>query len=323
VGKKKITPDIISEKVKYDSDDPAIWVNKIKPSKSIVFGTDKDSDGAIYAFDLEGNIIPEKSIYNLKKPNNIDIAYNVKISDDLKTDILVVTERERKKIRIFAIPSMAPLDNGGLPVFENEHEGYRQPMGIALYTSSIDNSVYIIVSRKKGPASGYLFQYKLVQDEGALSLKLVRKFGEFSKEQEIEAVAVDNELGFIYYSDENYGIRKYFAEPDMGNEELYCFGKNIFEHDIEGIAIVKYKGGKGYLVVSNQQNQSFSVFSRKENKFIKEIYLETKDTDGCDAVSVPLNDTFNTGIFVAMNNSRNFYFYNLEKLGLPSNIKDQ
>ena len=311
-----IEPDIITEKVKYDSEDPAIWINKRDPSKSIVFGTDKNTDGAVYAYNLEGEIIDGMTVPDLKRPNNIDIAYDVKIGNQLKADILVVTERERKQLRIFEVPSMLPIDNGGLKIFEGESNEYRQPMGVALYTSSVDGAVYVIVSRKTGPENDYLFQYKIIPQMGKVSLELVRKFGDFSGEQEIEAIAVDNELGFIYYADENYCIRKYYAEPEMGNEELACFGQGVFEHDIEGIALVKEESGTGFIIVSNQQNKSFSVFSRKENDYIKELELGTKDTDGCDAVNLPLNETFNKGIFVAMNNSKNYYFYNLGKLSL-------
>ena len=55
-----IYPDIITENVLHDTDDPAIWINPTDPSKSIVFGTDKDTDGAIYAFDLDGKIIKKE-----------------------------------------------------------------------------------------------------------------------------------------------------------------------------------------------------------------------------------------------------------------------
>ena len=76
-GKKLpvIAPDVITEKTLHDTDDPAIWINKNDASKSIVFGTDKNTDGAIYAFNLEGKIIEEKTIRNLKRPNNVDLEY--------------------------------------------------------------------------------------------------------------------------------------------------------------------------------------------------------------------------------------------------------
>lgn len=312
-----ITPDIITEKSLHDTDDPAIWINKSNPSQSIVFGTDKETEGAIYAYDLQGKIIESKTIRGLKRPNNVDIRYDFKINDSTKVDVLAFTERERQQIRLFSIPDMKPLDNGGFKVFEDDtNTAFRDPMGISLYTSAIDKSLYAIVGRKAGPENNYLYQYKINADSLGVSLELVRKFGKYSGKKEIEAIAVDDALGYVYYSDETHCIRKYYAEPSKGNEELACFGGDTFKRDIEGIAIVAHENGEGYLIVSNQQAETFNVFSRKNNTFIKEVNLSTKQTDGCDVATAPLNDTFKSGIFVAMNDEMNFYFYDLDKLGL-------
>ena len=240
-------------------------MNPENPDKSIIFGTDKDPDGAIYAFDLEGKIIEAKTIRGLKRSNNVDLQYDFKINDLLTVDVLAFTERDKKQIRIFSVPDMKPLDSGGLSVFEDEtNSKLREPMGISLYSSPIDNVLYAIVSRKKGPKTNYLYQYEIVSDGNGVSFELRRKFGNFSGEQEIEAVAVDNELGYIYYSDETHCVRKYFAEPSKGNKELGCFGGGTFEGDIEGIALANFKNGTGYIIVSNQKKGSFNIFSRKK-----------------------------------------------------------
>ncbi|WP_334114158.1 phytase [Paucihalobacter sp.] len=313
----EIFPDVITEKSLHDTDDPAIWINYKNREESIVFGTDKDTDGAIYAYDLNGKIIESKTIRGLKRPNNVDIRQGFNINDSLTIDIMAFTERERQQIRLFSVPDMRPLDNGGFPVFEDEANlEFRLPMGISLYKSAQDGSLYAIVGRKDGPKEGYLYQYKIEYVEGKVDLTLVRKFGNYSGKKEIEAIAVDDALGFVYYSDEIFGVRKYHAEPAMGNEEISVFGGDTFKRDNEGIAIVALEGKKGYIIVSNQQAQTFNIFSRETNEFIKEINLTTKQTDGCDVVAVPLNATFKSGLFVAMNDERNFYFYDLDKLGL-------
>ncbi len=313
----EIFPDVITEKSLHDTDDPAIWINYENPEESIVFGTDKDTDGAIYAYDLNGKIIQDKTIRGLKRPNNVDIRQGFKINDSLTIDIMAFTERERQQIRLFSVPDMRPLDNGGFPVFEDETNlEFRLPMGIGLYKSAQDGSLYAIVGRKDGPKEGYLYQYKIEYVEGKVDLTLVRKFGNYSGKKEIEAIAVDDALGFIYYSDETFGVRKYYADPALGNEEISVFGGDTFKRDNEGIAIVALEGKKGYIIVSNQQAQTFNIFSRETNEFIKEINLNTKQTDGCDVVAMPLNATFKSGLFVAMNDERNFYFYDLDKLGL-------
>ncbi|MAO15307.1 MAG: 3-phytase, partial [Muricauda sp.] len=176
-----------------------------------------------------------------------------------------------------------------------------------------DSSLYAIVSRKIGPTGSYLYQYKLESDSTGVSSNLVRKFGSFTGGKEIEAIAVDNEMGYVYYSDEGECVKKYYAEPSMGNKELACFGGELFLEDIEGIAIAGYPNEEGYIIVSDQQRGQFNIFSRKDNSFIKAVNLSTLETDGCDVVTVPLNDTFSSGLFAAMNDEKNFYFYDLKK----------
>jgi 3-phytase len=312
-----IEPDIITQQTLHDTDDPAIWINYENPEQSIVFGTDKDTDGAIYAFDLDGNIMESKTIRGLKRPNNIDVRQNVKLNDSVSLDIMAFTEREREQVRLFSIPDMRPLDNGGFTVFQDEtEEEFRLPMGISLYKSPKDGSLYAIVGRKNGPLEDYLHQFKVEYVNDQATLTLVRKFGKYSGKKEIEAIAVDDALGHIYYSDEIFGIRKYHAEPTMGNEEINLFGGETFQRDNEGIAIVAKEGKEGFIIVSNQQAETFNIFSRSTNEFLKEINLSTQQTDGCDVIAVPLNSTFKSGLFVAMNDEKNFYFYDLDKLGL-------
>ena len=90
-------------------------------------------------------------------------------------------------------------------------------MGIALYTDPKGN-IYAITGRKTGPKGGtYLWQYLLSDSgKGFVEAKLVRKFGNYSGKKEIESIAVDNENGYVYYSDEQFGVRKYYADPAKG-----------------------------------------------------------------------------------------------------------
>ena len=318
IGKKlsKIAPDVITQNTLHDTDDPAIWVNPNDASKSIVFGTDKNTEGAIYAFNLDGKIIEDKTIRGLKRPNNIDLEYGFKLNDSTEVDIIAFTERERQQIRLFSVPDMKPLDQGGFKVFEDAKipEG-NLPMGIALYKSPVTKKLYAIVGRKTGPKRGYLYQYLLAYDELGVKAKLIRKFGTFSGQKEIEAIAVDDTEGYVYYSDEGACIRKYYAEPEKGDEELACFGGEFFKDDIEGIAIAKYED-RGFLIVSNQQAHTFNIFDLKTNTFVKELNLSTVETDGCDVTTANLGDKFPNGLFVSMNNKRNFFYHDLSKLKL-------
>ncbi len=308
VAENALKPALVTEPVGHDTDDPAIWINRKDTLKSLIIGTDKDSDGALYAFDLDGKIV-RKSV-KLQRPNNVDIAYDVPVNGQL-VDIAVLTERETRRMRIFRLPDFQPLDNGGIPVFAGEQQG--DPMGIATYTRLTDSAVFVIVGRKEGPADGYLWQYRLQEDgRGNFKADVVRKFGQYSGKKEVEAIAVDNKLGFVYYSDETVGVRKYYADPDKkDNHELNFIGQQGFTSDHEGISIYPVTDSTGYLLVSNQQANTFMIFKREgANEFVAEVPVSTVESDGSDITPVTFGGKFPGGLFVAMSNGRVFHYYN-------------
>ncbi|MDR7208336.1 phytase [Flavobacterium piscis] len=312
VAANAIKPTVITETLPHDTDDPSIWIHPTDASKSIIIGTDKDTNGGLYAFDLKGKIIAKSEV--LKRPNNVDIAYGL-IIDGKKVDIAVTTERETNEIRIFSLPDLKPIDNGGISVFEGET--LRGPMGIALYTRPTDGKIFAVVGRKSGPSGSYLWQYELSGNGKFAVAKVVRKFGTYSGKKEIEAIAVDNELGTILYCDEQFGIRKYKADPALNdNKELALFGKTGFKADNEGIAIYKKTDSTGYILVSNQQANTFMVYPREgangnPNNYplLAEIPISTVECDGADVTNINLGGNYKTGLFVAMSNGMTFHYY--------------
>nr|WP_083262697.1 phytase [Roseivirga sp. 4D4] len=323
IHKDAVKPVIITESVKYDTDDPAIWVNPQDASKSLIIGTDKNEDGALYAFDLEGKIVQDKVVRGLKRPNNVDLVHGFVLGNDT-IDIAVTGERLTHNLRVFSVPDMKPIDSGGIPMFVGETEvEYRDLMGVALYKRSSDGAVFVIMGRKTGPTDGtYLWQYRLEGTEtGLVKATLVRKFGKYSGQFEIEAIAVDDELGYVYYSDEGVGVRKYYADPEKGNQELALFGTEGFAQDHEGISIFDSGNGKGFILVSDQQANAFHIFPREgtatdphSHQVTKMVYVSTNESDGSEISNVSFNATFKKGIFVAMSDNKTFQYYRVEDI---------
>lgn len=315
-----LTPAVVTEKSLNDTDDPAIWINKADPSKSLILGTDKgDLTGGIYVYNLEGKIDTSLSVFNLKRPNNIDIEYGLDVNGTA-TDIAVFTERGRNMIRVYSLPSMQAIDGGGIPVFEGETE--RDPMGVGLYKNPSNGTVYAIVSRKTGPAGSYLWQYRLTAGAGGVVTgEKVRAFGEFTGGKEIEAVVVDDELGYVYYSNEGVGVRQYYASPDKGNQELALFATTGIAEDHEGLSIYKTSPTEGYILLSDQQVNQFRIYSREgtkenpyEHKLLKIIKVSAQESDGSDVTEMPLNDVFKHGMFITMSDDKTFHFYRWEDI---------
>lgn len=318
-----IKPAFVTDTVQYDTDDPAVWIHPTDPAQSLIIGTDKDEDGGLYVFTLQGKLLPEKTVRGIKRPNNVDIVQGVWL-DGRQVDIAVTTERNEKRIRIFSLPDMAPLDGGGIPVFVNDTaEDYRDVMGVAMYKRSGDSTVFAIVGRKTGPTDGsYLGQYKLTGNgKGIFVAEEVRRFGNYSGHKEIEAIAVDAQLGYVYYSDEQRGIRKYYADPEKGNEELAFFGTSGFAEDHEGISIYKLTDSTGYILVSDQQRNCFHIFPREgragyphEHALLKVVKTSTDESDGSETVSLAIPGLFPKGFFVAMSTDKTFHIYKWEEV---------
>lgn len=322
-SRQAVKPLYVTEKVAHDSDDPAVWINPQDPAKSLIIGTDKDADGGLYVFNLQGKI--QQKISGLQRPNNVDIEYGLMLNGKA-TDIAVTTERMTHKLRIFSLPEMKPLDNGGIPVFEGETQpDYRDLMGISMYKNK-QGVIYAIVGRKTGPTTGgYLWQYRLDDDgTGHIKATLVRKFGTYSGLKEIESIAVDDKLGYVYYSDEGKGVRQYYADPEKGNEELALFATENFKQDHEGISIYELTDSTGYILVSDQGANRFQIFSREgtperpfEHKLLKTVDVRAMESDGSETVSVPLNQDFKHGLFVVMSTDRTFHLYRWEDIAGP------
>lgn len=201
-------------------------------------------------------------------------------------------------------------------------------MGIALYRRPRDRAIFAIVGRKAGPRDGYLWQYRL-QDDGSGQLKAVkvREFGRFSGRGEIEAIAVDDELGYVYYADEGDGIHKWHADPDSpeASRELAHFGGQGFAADREGIAIYTHRDGTGYIICTDQLKgaSEYRVY-RREGKpgrphdhaeVVKIVRGDADSTDGIEVTSANLGTRFPKGLLVAMNSrGRNFLLFGWEDI---------
>jgi 3-phytase len=330
-----ITPVRETDKVPNDPDDPAIWIHPTDSSRSLILGTDKfERTGGLYVFGLDGRL--RQAITPLDRPNNVDVEYGVMLGG-VATDIAVVTERRQHRLRVYRIPpdggAFSDLAPEGLPVLQGEVGDRAQPMGIALYKRPRDGAVYAIVAPKSGGPTEYLWQYRLEDNgRGSLGANLVRRFGHFSQKGaepgeigEIEAVVVDDALGYVYYSDERHAIRKYPADPDGEDaaRELAAFGLDGYQGDREGLAIYETGDRTGYLVSSDQVPGATRVrLYRREgapgqphnHSEVRTVLTASDSTDGLDVTSKAVPG-FPRGFLVMMNSSaRNFLIYDWERL---------
>jgi 3-phytase len=322
----KVKPLRATAALPRDPDDPAIWVNRTEPAKSLVFGTMKVAapDGALAVYGVDGAL--RQLLTGPDRPNNVDVEYGLDL-DGTPTDIAVLTERLGRRLRVYAIAadgsSVRDISSGTLPVLDGAPGDQGAPMGIGLYRRPRDGAIFAIVSPKAGPKENYLWQYRLEADgTGRVGARLVRRFGVFSGAGEIEAVAVDDALGYVYYADEDAGIHKYQADPDAADaaRELARFGVTGYRQDREGIGIYALPNGTGYIVSVDQLpgESVFHVYRREgepgrphdHSQVLLSFTGGADGTDGLDVTAAPLGGDFPDGLMVAMNSAgRNFLLF--------------
>ncbi len=300
----KIKPDVITQKVRYDSDDPAIWYNTKNPNNSVIFGTDKDTDGSVLAFDLNGKIIDSLCIFGLRRPNNIDIQQNFSYNGK-QHSILALTERELKQIRLFSIPDMHEIGNGFRVFKHDTFPRFDLPMGITL--GAKNQKLLIFISRKEGPSKGYIHQYSF--DPANASLNLTKTLGNFDGKNEIEALCLDDDENILYYSDEGFGVHAL----NLTTEHDTVFGGTQFGEDHEGIALIK-NDSLNLVVVSDQKNGELELFDASNNYIhVASVKMSAKETDGIEILNYPIK-MFPKGLLVIMSDNRTFQYYSLNKL---------
>jgi 3-phytase len=249
----QIHPRAATPPVPYDADDPAIWVHPSDPTKSVILGTDKDKvDGGLHVWDLQGN---KAQVVKLPRPNNVDVRYDFKLGDR-SVDVAVVNLRLTKEIKVFEITRRdgTLIDitaAGGIKTPELD-----KPYGLCLYKRAADGALFVIASSGDGPSSRSLHQYRLWPDgTGKVRGEYVRAFGQGTIIDKVEGLVADDDLGYVYASDEDVAIRKYHADPERGdNAQLAEFGRGDgVRSDREGLAIYECTDKTGHLLVSSQK----------------------------------------------------------------------
>jgi 3-phytase len=292
--------------VNGDADDPAIWVHPTDPAKSVIIGTDKEDNGGLYVWGMDGKqiqYVPSGS------PNNVDVRYGMLVGGRL-IDIAVTNLRSKpKQIKVFKINSA----NGTLTDITTAGgiltPQLADPYGLCLYKRSSDGAMFVIESTQSGANKNNLHQYRL-EDDGAGKVKgtYVRAIGNGAIQDYVEGLVADDELGFVYASDEPHAIRKFYADPARGdNNQIVAFatGDGI-SGDREGLGIYKCPGGTGYLVASSQGNSTVKIYRREgeagnphKHTLLTTIRTKgSKSTDGLDITNLPTSATFPKGFLV-------------------------
>jgi 3-phytase len=257
------------------ADDPAIWANLDKPAESLIIGTDKQ--GGLNVYDLTG-----RSIQFLPdgKMNNVDLRDGFPLGGE-RVVLVTASDRSNKAVAIYRLDTVSRrLVNVADGI---QATGLSDPYGLCMYRSPRSGKYYVFV----GDPDGTTKQWELVPTrQGKVRIKPVRTF-KFASQA--EGCATDEATGALYFAEEDVGLWRLGAEPRAGSamrsiDKVESNPK--IKDDLEGVGIYDLGGGRGYVVVSSQGNDSYAVYRREgDQAYLGSFRIVADGPAGIDGVS--------------------------------------
>ena len=295
-----VRPVVETAPVEHDgdaADDPAIWVDPADPAQSLIIGTDKQA--GLYVYDLAG-----KAVQFLPdgRMNNVDLRDGFKLGG---RTVSLVTASNRTDDTI-AIYAMDPASRRLVAVADGpQATGLTDPYGLCMYRSRRGRT-YVFIN----DTDGRMRQWELLaRPNGKVGTRLVR---EFKFATQAEGCVADDEAGVLYVAEEDNALFRMGAAPSTGAAmKVVASVANTpaLKDDLEGIGLYDLGGGRGYLVLSSQGNDSYAVFRREgANEYLGSFAVAadpakgidgSSETDGLEVTSRPLGPAFPHGLFVA------------------------
>jgi len=279
------------------ADDPAIFAHPTDPAKSAIIATDKK--GGMLVYDLAGKLLqylPDG------KMNNVDLRAGFKLGGKSVT-LVTASDRTHKAIAIYTIdPDTRLLTSVADGV---QATGLSDPYGLCMYRNK-KGATFVFISDPDGGVR----QWKLFATlAGKVRAEQVR---DLKFDTQTEGCVADDETGALYVAEEDIALWKLGAEPATGSARkavVRVVDNPTLKDDLEGVGLYAQAGGKGYLVVSSQGNNSYALFRREgDNAYVGSFAVIAdgatgidgiSETDGLDVTSASLGAGLEGGAFVA------------------------
>ncbi|GAA3224099.1 phytase [Actinocorallia longicatena] len=205
-----------------NADDPAIWVNRRDPGRSLVLGTAKE--GGLEVYGLNGKRVQHLAAPAAPGAGHENGRYN---NVDLVGDLAIVTDRGRGTLRFFSVDAKRrkPLKDVTVKrpplLFDKtqaEVDEQRTPYGLAAWKTR--GGTYALVSRRHSTTVALV---RVVRTRKGVTSRLVRTLAlpktfalgggrtwspclEPGEDPQVEGMVVDTRKGVLYAAQEDVGI---------------------------------------------------------------------------------------------------------------------
>lgn len=274
------------------ADDPAIWRNPSDPATSLIVGTDKRA--GLYVYGLDGR---KRDFIDAGRVNNVDLKADVPING--ASGILVVASDRNDianaKLALFRIdPASAKLTALGT-VAAGTGEAY----GVCLGRDESGVSAFIVL--KDGTINQVLIDASGATPTGRIVRTM--KLGTQS-----EGCAVDDRTHRLYVAEEDVGLWRFDARASGPVEPVRVGSVDLKQlvDDAEGVAIAPIGETGGYVIVSSQGDNAYTLYSLSDDSYVGRFRIVdgpaiggAQETDGIELMLGDFGPAYPGGLFIA------------------------
>lgn len=286
------------------ADDPAVWLHRDDPARSLILGTNKKA--GLHAYNLAGE---EVQFLEAGRINNVDVRYGFELQSGRTVDYAMATNRSTDGMTVWEIDAdTGALSEIGAGVLDT---GMESPYGFCLYHDQETGAHYAFANSK----SGEVAQWRLTAEaDDRIGIEEMRRFeiGSIT-----EGCTADDERNLFYIGEENVAIWRYGARPEDGDARTAVDRvepEGRLANDIEGVSLYRGEDGSGYLVASIQGRNEYAVYERQGDNAFRGFfriasnpeagYDGAAETDGLDLISANMGEGYEEG-FLVVHDGRN------------------
>jgi 3-phytase len=280
------------------ADDPAIWADPGTPARSLVLGTDKK--GGINVYDMRGRVLQYRPDGKL---NNVDLREHFLLGGK-PVVLATASNRTNQAISIYRLDTergqLVDVADGPQP------SGFADPYGLCMYQDAAGGDTYVFVN---GDDTG-MRQWRLdARENGKVRAVPVR---DFSFDSQTEGCVADDASAALFVDEEDVALWRMGARPGDGAAKTAVDrveANPAVKDDLEGLGIYDLGGGRGYIVVSSQGNDTYAVYRLEGgHEYLGSFAVVANpalgidgisETDGLEVTSRNLGPGFEHGAMIA------------------------
>jgi myo-inositol-hexaphosphate 3-phosphohydrolase len=329
--------------------DTAVWVDPKDSAQSLVLATHQ---GGLSVLGLDGKTL---QTVPLEDAQGVDVQYGFK-QGSATLDLVVAAEAGQGRLRVLSLdPKTHKLTDisGNTGVFSAKIK----PSALALFKGK--SGLYAFVSQSPAPLKDCLGQFQLVSRAEKVDVKFLRTLGELEsakptvqppsapaqvpgpssaapapqapvsapsvpKPAEVTALFVDSGKAKVYYTDPNYGVHEYSADPaDKGQAKTASgFARVGLSGVLHGISV-----SKDHFVCLDQASggsilRMFPRDARGEKTEQTRVRTEVDSAEAVEVVSRGLGKAFPGGLMVVADGaSKTIQFYDWREVAKSAGLK--